>query len=408
MARTSQDEILGVINAGIDARMSIMIEGDPGQGKSALVRSIAEQRGYRLITIIGSQRDSTDITGFPVKRSMVGRDGKVMGSVADYAIQKWQWEIMRYRKVVLFLDEFSNSPPPVQASMLSLLNEREFPNGERMPDETIVIGAMNPVESAANGFRLGLPVSNRLMLVPWNPSPGEWMERFLDNWGHPDEVPMQEMEWRKTVVEFLKTNPSLLYKLPDQDMKNDPSVYGIDQSSNAERDIYTMAYPTNRSWTNLARVIPHLAHNDGSGRGSITMRSLQRVADGVVGYEAASAFVSYVKERMGNRKKALPPVSDIIDDPRIIDWKNLDAAQSQKVLSETMRRLRTEMKEGDGGSRILDKVISMFVTMASVRTDIGAPHVDELVRISALAHRPDLVRALTSAYRKVGERLADR
>lgn len=406
MARTSQDEILGVINAGIDARMSIMIEGDPGQGKSALVRSIAEQRGYRLITIIGSQRDSTDITGFPVKRS-IAKDGKVIGSVADYAIQKWQWEIMRYRRVVLFLDEFSNSPPPVQASMLSLLNEREFPNGDRMPDETIVIGAMNPVESAANGFRLGLPVSNRLMLVPWNPSPGEWMERFLDNWGHPDAIPVKEMEWRKIIVGFLKTNPSLLYKLPDQDMKNDPSVYGIDQSSNAERDIYTMAYPTNRSWTNLARIIPHLMYGTGSGKSDINPRALQRAADGVVGYEAASAFVSYVNERMGGRKKALPPVSDIIDNPAIVDWKNLDAAQSQKLLSETMRRLRTEMKGGNGDPRILDKVINMFITMASVRTDIGAPHVDELVRTAALAHRPDLVRSLTASYRKVGERLAE-
>lgn len=405
MARTSQDEILNVINAGIDARMSIMIEGDPGQGKSALVRSIAEQRGYRLITIIGSQRDSTDITGFPVKRNIADKDGRVIGSVADYAIQKWQWEIMRYRKVVLFLDEFSNSPPPVQASMLSLLNEREFPNGDKMPNETIVIGAMNPVDSATNGFKLGLPVSNRLMIIPWNPSPGEWMKQFLDNWGHPEDISPMEMKWRRTIVEFLKANPSLLYKLPDQDMKNDPSVYGIDPSSSAERDIYTMAYPTNRSWTNLARIIPNLMHDEGSGKGSIAMRSLQRTADGVVGYEAASAFVSYVKETRGD-KKALPSATDVINNPSIINWEKLDAAQSQKLLSETMRLLRNNTKNGD--TKILDKIVDMFITVASTRTDIGAPYVDELVRTAALARRPDLVRSLTSAYRKVGERLAER
>ena len=62
MPRTTQREILDVINAGIDAKMSIMIEGDPGQGKSALVRSIAEERGCRLISIIGSQIEYTDIS----------------------------------------------------------------------------------------------------------------------------------------------------------------------------------------------------------------------------------------------------------------------------------------------------------------------------------------------------------
>ena len=399
MPRTTQREILDVINAGIDAKMSIMIEGDPGQGKSALVRSIAEERGCRLISIIGSQRDSTDITGYPVKKSVVvntgGRKEKV-ATVADFAIQKWQWEIMNYRKVLLFLDEFSNSPPPVQASMLSLLNERTFPNGDVMPDETIVIGAMNPVDSAANGFRLGLPVSNRLLLVPWNPSPKEWMESMLTNWGHGGNGLLpREMEWRKIVVSFLSKHPDLLYKLPDEDMKNDPSMYGIDQASHAERDIYTMAYPSNRSWTNLARVLAAL-----HGNNRLSKRTMQRTADGIIGYEAASEFVTYATGML-NRRKPLPPTSSIIDDPSIVDWDSLDAAQARKVFSESMQQLRNN-------DSLLEKIVGMFVYAADRRTDIGAPYVSELIHISSTKRRSDLVDKVMNAYRDVGVRLAGR
>lgn len=399
MPRTTQREILDVINAGIDAKMSVMIEGDPGQGKSALVKSIAQERGCRLITIIGSQRDSTDITGYPVKKSVVINNGgkkEKTATVADFAIQRWQWEIMYYKRVLLFLDEFSNSPPPVQASMLSLLNERTFPNGDVMPDETIVIGAMNPVDSAANGFRLGLPVSNRLLLVPWNPSPKEWMDSMLTNWGHGQNGLLHgEMEWRRIVVSFLAEHPDLLYKLPDEDMKNDPSVYGIDDASHAEKDIYTMAYPSNRSWTNLARVLAAMSSN-----GRLSRRTMQRAADGIVGYEAASAFVTHAMNVIG-RKKTMPSTSSIINDPSVIDWNRLDAAQARKVFSESMQMLRND----DG---MLEKIAAMFIYAARSRTDIGAPYVSELIRAASTKHRSDLVDGIMNAYKDVGVRLAGR
>ena len=384
------EKIISVIMAGIHARMSIMLVGNPGQGKSALIRGIADSMDYGFISIIGSQRDSTDITGFPVKREITDDDGGTH-LVGDYAIPYWQYRILTIRKVILFLDEYSNSPPPVQASMLALLNEREFPNGDKVPDETVIIGAMNPVDTAANGFELGLPVSNRLMMIPWNPTMRSWLDGFTNDWGH--GVPKREVKWRALIAEFLKRNPYLLYKLPDSEMKSNPAVYGI--STNVERDIYKSAYPTNRSWTNLARVIPYCVNKNGN----ISKTIMEKAAQGIIGYEAASKFMGFIDETL-NHKTALPPTNDIIASPSSIDWSRLDAGTARQVISGMMSMAHDDRN-------MIHGVANAFIFIAGNRgTDICAPYVTELIKLASSYHLTEDTKALMTAYKSIGSMIS--
>ena len=223
-------ETVGSIIAGINAKNSQMLVGNPGLGKSALVGMVAEMLEYKMITIIGSQKEPQDVTGFPRLVEKPLPDGGTV-SVTEYAIPYWEFAILREKKVVLFLDEFSNSTPAVQAAMLQILNEREFPDGSKLPNATVIIGAMNPVETAADGYELGLPVTNRLKFIPWEPSFETWAQGLVTNWGQPDKINKDVLYWRKMVVEFLKRNPSLLYKLPEKNQGKDPgTVYGFNDS----------------------------------------------------------------------------------------------------------------------------------------------------------------------------------
>lgn len=43
----------------------VVLISQPGQGKTAVVYALAAERGYEVITIVGSQKDRTDITGLP-------------------------------------------------------------------------------------------------------------------------------------------------------------------------------------------------------------------------------------------------------------------------------------------------------------------------------------------------------
>lgn len=390
MSDTDMERVIKAIKAGISAHLSIMLDGNPGQGKSQLIRSIADSLGYELITLIGSQKDSTDITGFPVKTDVVDSEGN-HHIVGDYAIQKWQYIIMSKKRVMLFLDEFSNSPPPVQASMLALLNEREFPNGDRMPDETVVIGAMNPVETAANGFQLGLPVSNRLLLIPWEPSLNAWVEGFLTNWGNP--LTKSETRWRKYIADFLMRNPDMIYKLPDTKMEHDPTVYGAETIP--EKDIYTLAYPTNRSWTNLAKILPFCANEKGIVKKSI----LTKVSQGLIGYEASVKFMGYIDD-LSKRKKTIPPIAEIISNPSIVDWTSLDAAQGRQIISGMMNTANNDHE-------YVKKIIDAFIFIAENRgSDICTPYITELIQIASSLHLPNDIQRLFKAYKDAGKMLS--
>lgn len=326
--------ILSLLN-GIKAHNSQMLVGNPGLGKSALVKTLAEKvLGYKMITIIGSQKEPQDVTGFPRLVAKPLPDGSQI-PVTEYAIPGWEFLILRERKLVLFLDEFSNSTPAVQAAMLQILNEREFPDGSKMPDETVIIGAMNPVETAADGYDLGLPVTNRLKFLPWEPSFETWSRGLVTNWGEPDKVSADIMYWRKMVVRFLRTRRDLLYKLPTKSLydgltdakgsgKSDPgSVYQFGDSP-AQNDIYKMAYPSNRSWTNFAEELGYCRNN----------KTLMKLAgNGLVGYEACFAFMRFI-EGIGSK---VPEINKAMQNPSSIPWGELDANDSMTLFANAIQ-----------------------------------------------------------------------
>lgn len=388
-----QNQTMNVIRAGVNARQSVMLVGDPGKGKSAVVRSLAKEMGYGMITIVGSQRDATDITGFPRIESVVDKSTGRQCQVQSYAMPNWQWRIMTEKRIVLFLDEYSNSNPAVQASMLCLLNEREFANGDRMPDETVIIGAMNPVSSAANGFELSLPTCNRLMFVAWEPSDREWLDGLVDNWGHPEAIPKAELGWRKRIARFLTENPELIYKLPVKTQETRP--VGIASSETAKLDIAAKAYPTNRSWTNLAKVIPFCRNADGA----MSTRLIEQAAFGIVGNEATIRFIDFLERNYrGNGSAPMPKPQQMIDDPRCVQWKQVNALHARQALSAVMHIVEQDHSQAS-------KVIGLFVHIAEERgTDICGPYVNQLMRIASSERLQTEVRSLMDAYKDMYSR----
>ena len=72
-----------VLNA-LAANVGCMLIGDPGVGKSALARDIADTLGTHLGTLIGSTLDPTDVGGLPVVRI----DGKGIDRIPLALIQR--------------------------------------------------------------------------------------------------------------------------------------------------------------------------------------------------------------------------------------------------------------------------------------------------------------------------------
>lgn len=316
-AVTSNAITLQALRASAEARIPAMIVGPPGVGKTASIRKMAETMGYKLITLLGSQMDPTDITGLP-KGEVIANDEEgnpIWGTV--YLAPWWQVEILRKKKVILFLDEFSNTSSAVRASMLTMLQNREFPNGAVMPEETIVIGAMNPTEQAADGWELDKPTTNRLLFLTWKSPRQDWFAGMLDAWGQ--EVSEEEKHWRRTVVRFLEDSPSYIHK--ENSEVGTPEAHGADINDPSALEVLRYAWASRRSWDNLTRILAGVDRKD--------VMLQDEIAAGLIGRAATTAF------REWQMKNSVVSPRDVLRDPKkAVDWTTIDVSEANIILKE--------------------------------------------------------------------------
>ena len=163
-----------LLQIALAANQTVLLIGDPGVGKSAIcsVAANAIGMGDNFHTLLGSTLDPTDIGGLPMR----AEDGlRVMRVPLDEIYQ------CSVKPGVLFLDEISAAPGPVQAAMLRLILERVAGNVKLHP-ETRIVAACNPPEQAPAGFELSAPLMGRMSVVNFRPQDDEVIE-FLRSLG---------------------------------------------------------------------------------------------------------------------------------------------------------------------------------------------------------------------------------
>jgi hypothetical protein len=189
--------------------------GAPGVGKTAAIKNYADQHGVPLVVIIGSTREPADITGLPY----IDPETKQVRYSPDPAIRK----LLEYDKAILFLDEFSNTSPPVQAALLRLVNERCV-GTYTLPPGIRIIAASNPIHQAADGNELSLPMQSRFTHVEFPFSVDEWLREFPRNWGRPiqpeeygSNIPPETLSFaRSLVTSFLDSKRELVLDVPQE------------------------------------------------------------------------------------------------------------------------------------------------------------------------------------------------
>lgn len=148
------------------SQVPMMILGNPGEGKTTTIDDYAEQYGYHVEKLIGSQYSQDDILGF---QTNTGKEH------LEVLIPNWYKNIMDYEEkgipTILFLDELVTASTEVQEALLQLTKERTIRDNRKLPDDCVVISAINYKENLPPENNLTSTQLNRFCLI--NTLPGD-------------------------------------------------------------------------------------------------------------------------------------------------------------------------------------------------------------------------------------------
>lgn len=281
--RDGYEALLEALGVCIDARVPFLLWGDPGEGKTAVVESAAEQ-GWHVETLIVSHHEPSDFAGLPV----VGRDGTV-----TLAPPSWAQRLADHPGPSLaFFDEWTTAAPAVQAAALRPLTHYEV-GSLRLPPTVSFGAAANPADVASAGWELAAPTANRFCHLEWS-LPLEVYAESLVAGAWPglvvrspaqDRVAAEVARARALVSGYLKVRQRQLSAIP------------TDAASRGR------AFPTPRTWDYAARL---LGTARAAGAGTEAVRLL---VAGSIGAAAAHEFLVWADSQQ------LPDPEDLLADP---------------------------------------------------------------------------------------------
>jgi len=191
-----------------DLKLSVMVWGPPGIGKSSIVAQVAERHGFDFIDVRLSQLAPTDLRGLPVADEAAG-------------LSRWLPPefLPRNGQGILFLDELNLAPPAMQGMAQQLILDRRV-GSYVVPEGWYIWAAGNRKEDRAAVFDMPAPLANRFLHLEVG---ADW-ESFKSY--------ALGADVHEQILAFLAFRPTLLHQL----------------------DAQRPAWPSPRSWVMASRL----------------------------------------------------------------------------------------------------------------------------------------------------------
>lgn len=232
-----------ILDLAFAARVSVVLYGSPGLGKTALVRRVAHAKDVPLVTLNMPQLDPVDLRGIPWVEN---RDGR--------PTTRWAppWFMSPAEEEgILFLDEITSAPPAVAVAGMQLLLEHRIGDAA-LPEGWRVIAAGNLADHQTIAYDLPAPARNRVLQLHLQPSLVEWLD-----WAKAAGID-------ERIVRFLTGRTNRLV------------------SSTFEEE----AFPSPRSWELLSRMLKLTPATDTD--------DILVIAAGLIGAPTAAEFVEFL------------------------------------------------------------------------------------------------------------------
>jgi len=265
----SASAMVEALDTVLMSKLTPMLVGSPGIGKSDIVKSVAKKHNLKLIDMRLAQSDPTDLNGFPTLQ----QDGTRM----DYAppttfpLQNLDTVPQGYDGWLLFLDEINAAPPAIQAAAYKLVLDRQI-GMHNLHKRVAIVCAGNKATDKAIVNRLSTAMQSRMIHLNLMVDSDAWLE-----WANANGIDHR-------VISFVKFRPELLHKF---------------NPSHADD---TFASP--RTWEFLSRII--------TGKEKFS-RTDHAVLVGTVGEGPATEFRAFCEVY-----KDLPTIEQMVANPSVI------------------------------------------------------------------------------------------
>lgn len=290
VTRPEYEQALQAVGICVSARIPVLLWGNPGEGKTAVVESAGSQ-GWHVESLIISHYEPSDFAGLPV----VTPDGSV-----NLAPPGWAKRLAAVDgPSIAFFDEFSTASPALQAAALRPLTHYEV-GSLKLPDTVSFVAAANPADVAAAGWELAPPTASRFVHLDWSLPLEVYAEGLVTGlwpslpvYDTPDDLAAVTSDELVLVSGFLRTRQSQLSVIPK------------DAASRGR------AFPTPRTWDYAARLS---AFAKAVGAGKEVQRML---ITGCIGEAVTHEFLAWVAAL------DLPDPETLLADPGAVTFKGM-------------------------------------------------------------------------------------
>ena len=197
------NNVLKAYTLCIQARQPVMLWGGPGIGKTEITNAIARSLKFEMFEQVCATWDPTDV-GLPMLPPPDRQSSEDVDRVVEYYERvppKSAHEIVAKAKagkqVLLYLDEFSCTPPAVQSATLKIVGEKKI-GDLKLPDNLAIAGCANPADQAAGGWDLAPPAANRWCHLDFKLDVAGWCEGMRTGFPDPKILPITK-GWQSLV-----------------------------------------------------------------------------------------------------------------------------------------------------------------------------------------------------------------
>lgn len=252
--------------------VTIMLQGEPGIGKSSIGQQIADALGYPFAYL-----DMANMSLGDLMMPVINRDLKCTEFYPNDALK-----LHLGRPIVVMLDEWTKAGKEVKNMTLPLALERRLGSVKLHP-ESIVFATGNLTKDGV-GDSIQAHQLNRFIPVHLRkPSAEEWINNFAIN---ADVDP--------TVIAFVDQFPQVMESYIDDKGNDNPYIFNPSKQQRS--------YCSPRSLNFASKIVKQRQH--------MSDVALQAALDGAIGQAAAADLTNFVR-----MNESLPPFASICADP---------------------------------------------------------------------------------------------